>query len=77
MGIIFQIIACEQRTNKRWELTEEGKMVLEKGSHEAQVYNAVPENGIVQSELMVSRFRSLIFCSLNEWAKYKTQISFL
>lgn len=35
-------------------LTEEGNLVAEGGSHEALVYNAVPEvGGIAQAEIMV------------------------
>ncbi|XP_059483542.1 phenylalanine--tRNA ligase alpha subunit [Neocloeon triangulifer] len=46
------VIAVEQYTRKQWELTAEGKLVAEKGSHEAVVYNAVPDKGIPQPELM-------------------------
>ncbi|XP_013410856.1 phenylalanine--tRNA ligase alpha subunit [Lingula anatina] len=48
------IINCEQCTSKKWELTEEGKAVVENGSHEALVFNAVPVEGIAQSDLMQS-----------------------
>jgi len=35
-------------------LTDEGKMVAEGGSHEALVYNAVPQvGGIPQADIMV------------------------
>jgi phenylalanyl-tRNA synthetase alpha chain len=34
-------------------LTAEGEMMVEHGSHEARVFNAIPEGGIPQSQLMV------------------------
>ncbi|XP_012681262.1 phenylalanine--tRNA ligase alpha subunit isoform X2 [Clupea harengus] len=46
------IISAEQRSSKHWELTGEGQETAEKGSHEARVYNAIPEEGLPQSELM-------------------------
>ena len=50
------MVKTEQKVTKRWELTEEGKQVAENGSHEALVYNAIPAEGITQSELMVIFF---------------------
>lgn len=50
---VLQVITCEQFSTKHWQLTEEGIEVAEKGSHEAQVFNAVPSTGITQAELMV------------------------
>ncbi|KAH9489632.1 hypothetical protein Btru_037337 [Bulinus truncatus] len=49
-----EIIKVDDVQNKRWELTEEGSSVLHNGSHEALIYNAVPKDGINQSELMAS-----------------------
>ncbi|XP_065333644.1 phenylalanine--tRNA ligase alpha subunit [Cloeon dipterum] len=46
------VISVEQYTKKLWELTSEGKAVAQNGSHEAVVFNAVPEDGISQPELM-------------------------
>lgn len=46
------ILNVEQATHKTWELTGEGKSVLENGSHEACVFNAVPASGIAQADLM-------------------------
>jgi phenylalanyl-tRNA synthetase alpha chain len=43
----------EQLVHKKWELTDEGRMVAENGSHEAVVYNAVPPQGILHSDLTV------------------------
>jgi len=45
-------ITVEQQVHKKWELTEEGMSVVDKGSHEAVVYNAVPAEGIAQSVIM-------------------------
>ncbi|XP_053394586.1 phenylalanine--tRNA ligase alpha subunit-like [Mercenaria mercenaria] len=47
-----EIINAEQRLNKSYELTEEGKQVAEKGSHEALIFHAIPDGGIPQAELM-------------------------
>ncbi|KDR07776.1 hypothetical protein L798_02560, partial [Zootermopsis nevadensis] len=45
------LVTVEQEVHKKWELTDEGTKVAENGSHEAVVYNAVPPNGILQSDL--------------------------
>lgn len=44
----------EPKTRKEWVLTEEGQHVLEHGSHEAAVYNAVPAdgNGVRQADIL-------------------------
>ncbi|XP_043940592.1 phenylalanine--tRNA ligase alpha subunit [Protopterus annectens] len=47
-----EVIQAEQRSSKHWELTEEGKEVVDNGSHEARVFTAVPLEGLLQSELM-------------------------
>ncbi|KAF0314224.1 Phenylalanine--tRNA ligase alpha subunit [Amphibalanus amphitrite] len=49
-----QVVNVEQVTRKHWELTDEGRDVARTGSHEAKVFNAVPPEGIAQSELMSS-----------------------
>ncbi|XP_017891034.1 phenylalanine--tRNA ligase alpha subunit isoform X2 [Ceratina calcarata] len=51
---VGDLIATEQITDKKWELTSEGQHVLSHGSHEAAVYNAVPETGVPQPEIMQS-----------------------
>lgn len=51
----LQVIDAEQRSSKHWELTGEGREIAEQGSHEAQVFNAIPEEGMPQSQLMVSK----------------------
>ena len=49
-----QVINCEQRSFNTWSLTEEGKAVMEKGSHEAIVFAAVdPKLGTLQADVMV------------------------
>ena len=50
---LFQIIKAEQKVNKSLELTDEGKEVAERGSHEALVYHVIPPDGIAQAEIMV------------------------
>lgn len=47
-----ELLQTEQVSRKTWELTEEGKAVLENGSHEACVFKAIPEDGIAQADLM-------------------------
>jgi phenylalanyl-tRNA synthetase alpha chain len=49
----LQVINAEQKLNKSYELTDEGKQVAENGSHEALIFNAIPDGGILQAELMV------------------------
>lgn len=41
-------------SKKKWEITDEGKYIIEHGSHEAVVYNAVPDEGIPQARLIKS-----------------------
>ncbi|XP_055540146.1 phenylalanine--tRNA ligase alpha subunit [Wyeomyia smithii] len=47
-----ELINTTPATRKTWELTEEGRQILANGSHEATVFNAVPEAGISQADLM-------------------------
>lgn len=51
----LQVIDAEQRSSKHWELTGEGSEIAEHGSHEARVFNAIPEEGMPQNQLMVSK----------------------
>lgn len=51
---IDNLITVKPISKKKWELTAEGQHITEHGSHEAVVYNAVPNNGIPQAELMKS-----------------------
>ena len=46
----YEILSVE-----KWTLTSEGKEVAETGSHEARVYNAIPEGaeGITIDEMVV------------------------
>lgn len=44
----------EQKQTDSWGLTEEGEYMVKNGSHEAVVYHAIPYEGILQAELMVS-----------------------
>jgi len=51
----LKVIACEQHSFNTWSLTDEGEQVLQLGSHEAVVYNAVdPGAGTLQVDVMVS-----------------------
>lgn len=51
---MFQLITTKQITDKKWELTSEGQHVASYGSHEAAVYNAIPDDGMPQSKIMQS-----------------------
>lgn len=56
-----ELLNSEQTSRKAWELTGEGKSVVENGSHEAFVYNSVPIEGIPQADLMKVRKITLKF----------------
>ncbi|XP_064479392.1 phenylalanine--tRNA ligase alpha subunit-like [Ornithodoros turicata] len=47
-----EVILADLRSSKAWELTGEGAEAAEKGSHEAVLFNAVPDEGVKQQELM-------------------------
>ncbi|EMP37244.1 Phenylalanyl-tRNA synthetase alpha chain [Chelonia mydas] len=47
-----EVIEAEQRSSKRWELTPEGKEIIQEGSHEARVFDSIPAEGLPQIELM-------------------------
>lgn len=46
------LVHSEPASRKTWELTAEGLLVSEKGSHEAAVFHAIPTDGIAQADLM-------------------------
>lgn len=48
----LEMVVSEAAKNTRWELTVEGNLVAEKGSHEAVLYRSIPEAGIAQTEVM-------------------------
>lgn len=57
------MIDIEQRQFERWVLTSEGEEVVERGSHEARLFEAVDkESGSPQAELMVSYFFHTVVC---------------
>ena len=47
------MIETEKESSAHWVLTDEGKATVESGSHEALVYNAIPDGGTTQAEIMV------------------------
>lgn len=52
-----EIVSFESLVTESWVLTDEGKDILNKGSHEAQVYNAIPAgNSISVKDLAVIFF---------------------
>lgn len=46
------LLNSETTSRKAWQVTDEGQYVIENGSHEAFIFNAIPEGGISQPELM-------------------------
>lgn len=49
---IDNLVLVEPQTHRTWELTEEGLQVSKNGSYEVLIYNAIPPEGIAQSDLM-------------------------
>lgn len=41
-------------SQQKWEITTEGQHIVDHGSHEAAIYNAIPDDGILQSDIMRS-----------------------
>lgn len=58
------LVISEQTSRKSWALTDEGRFVLDNGSHEAAVYQAVPIAGISQTDLMKVRLCSIRFSQI-------------
>ncbi|CAH0674171.1 unnamed protein product [Spodoptera exigua] len=48
----LEMVVSEPTKSTRWELTGEGQQVAELGSHEAVLYNHIPETGMAQAEVM-------------------------
>lgn len=46
------LVHSETVSRKSWELTDEGRLVVTSGSHEAIVFNGIPDDGILQNDLM-------------------------
>lgn len=53
------LVRSEPTSCKAWELTGDGQEVVQKGSHEATVFYAIPADGIAQQELMKVGFGSI------------------
>ena len=52
--VLLQVVKTEQRQFEKWVLTVEGSEIVEKGSHEARLFNTVDaEKGSLQTDLMV------------------------
>lgn len=49
-----KVITANLKQSEKWELSKEGLLMAEQGSHEANVFNSIPEEGLLQSELLVS-----------------------
>ncbi|XP_050349646.1 phenylalanine--tRNA ligase alpha subunit [Nymphalis io] len=50
----LEMVISEPVKSTKWELTDEGRLVAEKGSHEAVLYRSIPEEGIKQADVMKS-----------------------
>lgn len=48
------MITVKPAVKKIWEIVPEGQHIIKYGSHEAVVYNAVPDKGIPQKKLLKS-----------------------
>ncbi|CAG9858013.1 unnamed protein product [Phyllotreta striolata] len=46
------LLLAEPVSEKKVELTDEGRLVAENGNHEANIFKAVPQDGIPQADLM-------------------------
>lgn len=46
------VLSTKSVTTTVWELTEEGKMIAENGSHEANLYKSISNEGVKQPDLM-------------------------
>ncbi|XP_020280780.1 phenylalanine--tRNA ligase alpha subunit isoform X1 [Pseudomyrmex gracilis] len=51
---IDDLITVKPISKKEWETTAEGQHIIEHGSHEAVVYNIIPDEGMSQADLMKS-----------------------
>jgi hypothetical protein len=47
------LIEAEQSSFKTFQLNDEAEHIVAHGSHEVVVFNAIPKEGILQSQLMV------------------------
>lgn len=47
-----ELLHVEPISKKEWKLTKEGEEIVEKGSHEANIFALIPDNGIEQDKLM-------------------------
>lgn len=52
-SITSQLIKLDQNVYDSYVLTDEGREVLEQGSHEKRVLDAVPADGIKHADLQV------------------------
>ncbi|XP_011260085.1 phenylalanine--tRNA ligase alpha subunit isoform X1 [Camponotus floridanus] len=48
------LIMVKPISKRKWEVTAEGQHIIKYGGHEAVVYNAIPDKGIRQADLMKS-----------------------
>lgn len=70
----LEMVVSDTVKNTKWELTEEGQLVAEKGSHEAVLYHSVPDGGIAQAEIMKVSFcayfdKKKLLITMTRWRK--------
>ncbi|KAK4337139.1 hypothetical protein RND71_043357 [Anisodus tanguticus] len=46
------VIDCKAKLTKKWQLSEEGNIVYQNGSHEYNIFKRIPDQGIDQKELL-------------------------
>lgn len=59
-----ELLNATQTSHKSWELTNEGKDVLDNGSHEAIVFKSIPSDGILQADLLKVTMHFIIIITL-------------
>ena len=50
----IKLLSVEQASFKTFQLNDEAEHIVQNGSHEAVVFRAIPDEGILQASLMVS-----------------------
>jgi hypothetical protein len=57
----FKLLSVEQASFKTFQLNDEAEHIVENGSHEAVVFKAIPDEGILQAKLMVNNNNIILF----------------
>lgn len=54
IDVKIKLVNVEQKSFKQFQLNEEAKHIVSHGSHEAVVFNLIPDTGIAQTKLLDS-----------------------